>query len=195
MLANAAPYLRVGYEERGREENYHVGAFAFLPDIYPGGDQSTGTSDRYTDLGVGAGYQFTGLGEDILSINAMYTHEDQKLNASALLGASGQSDTLNDFRTDISYYWHNLVGGTVDFFNTWGNADPLLYASNSTSKPDSRGFMLQLDGTPFGSEATALGYRFNIRVGIQYRIFTEFDGAGHNASDNNTLRVFTWVAF
>ena len=202
VLANAAPYLRVGYEERGREQNYHVGAFAFLPDIYPGGDQSTGTSDRYTDLGVDAGYQFTGLGEDILSINGIYTHENQKLNASAQLGASGRTDTLNDFRTDISYYWHNLVGGTVGFFNTWGNADPLLYASNSTFRPDSRGFMLQLDGTPFGSEATALGYRFNIRVGIQYRIFTEFDGAttnfdgaGRNASDNNTLRVFTWVAF
>jgi len=43
------------------------------------------------------------LGEDIFSIHAIYTHEAQKLNASSLLGASGQSDELNDFRVDVSY--------------------------------------------------------------------------------------------
>jgi len=202
VLANAAPYLRIGYEVRGREQNYHIGAFAFFPNIYPGGDQSTGNSDHYTDLGLDASYQFTGLGEDIFSIHTIYTHEAQKLNASSLLGASGQSDELNDFRVDVSYYWQNLLGGTVGFFDTWGSLDPLLYATNSTFRPDSRGFMLQLDATPFGSEATVLGFRFNVRLGVQYRIFTEFDGAtrnfdgeGHNASDNNTLRVFTWFAF
>ncbi len=202
VLANAAPYLRVGYEVRGREQNYHIGAFGFFPDIYPGGDQTTGTSDRYTDLGLDASYQFTGLGEDIFSVHTIYTHENQKLNASALLGASNPNDTLNDFRMDASYYWHNVLGGTVGFFDTWGSEDPLLYASSSTFRPDSRGFMLQLDATPFGSEATVLGFRFNVRVGVQYRIFTEFDGAttnfdgaGHNASDNNTVRVFTWLAF
>jgi hypothetical protein len=202
VLADAAPYLRVGYENRGREQNFHVGAFAFFPNLYPGGDRSTGSSDHYTDLGIDASYQFTGLGENIFQINAIYTHEDQRLKASALLDASGPSNSLNDFRADVSYYWHNLVGGTVGFFDTWGSADPILYASNSTFKPDSRGFMVQLDATPFGTDPSALGLRFNVRIGVQYRIFTEFDGAtsnydglGHNASDNNTLRVFTWFAF
>jgi hypothetical protein len=202
LLADAAPYLRVGYENRGREQNFHVGGFAFFPDLYPGGDRSTGASDHYTDLGIDGTYQFTGLGEDIFQINAVYTHEDQKLNASALLEASDHSDSLNDFRADVSYYWRNLIGGTVGFFDTWGSTDPILYASNSTFKPDSRGFMLQLDATPFGTNASSLGLRFNVRVGVQYRIFTEFNGAasnydglGHNASDNNTLRVFTWFAF
>ena len=59
--------------------------------------------------------------------------EAQKLNASSLLGASGQSDELNDFRVDVSYYWQNLLGGTFGFFDTWGSLDPLLYASNSTA--------------------------------------------------------------
>ncbi len=202
VLSGAAPYFRVAYEERGREQNYHFGAFALFADLYPGGDQTTGTSDHYSDVGVDAGYQFTGLAEDIFSINAVYTHEDQKLNASYLLGATGAKDSLDEFRTDLSYYWRNLIGGTVQYFNIWGTADPVLYASNSTAKPNSNGFLLQLDATPFGSDSGPLGYRFNVRVGVQYRIYTEFegattnyDGAGHNASDNNTLRLFVWFTF
>ena len=201
VLANTAPYLRVAYEDRGKEQNFHVGAFAFFPDLYPGGDRSTGSSDHYTDLGIDASYQFTGLGEDMFQINAIYTHEDQRLDASALLGTTLQNDALNDLRADISYYWPK-VGATLGVFDTWGTTDPLLYGGNSTFEPDSRGFMVQLDATPFGTESSSLGLRFNIRVGVQYRVFTQFNGAtsnydglGHNASDNNTLRVFTWLAF
>jgi hypothetical protein len=108
---------------------------------------------------------------------------------------------LNDLRADISYYWPT-VGATLGVFDTWGTADPMRYGGNSTFKPDSTGLMVQLDFTPFGAEPSSLGLRFNVRVGVQYKIFTKFDGAtsnydglGHNASDNNTLRVFTWFAF
>lgn len=202
VLANAAPYFRFGYEARERQQNYHIGGFAFFANLFPGGDETTGASDHYSDLGVDAGYQFTGLGEDILSVNAIYTHEDQKLNASALLGASNAKNSLEEIRTDVSYYWQNLIGGTVQYFNIWGTADPLLYASNSTFKPDSSGVVLQLDATPFGVDGSPYGYRLNVRVGVQYWIYTafngaatNFDGAGHNASDNNTLRLFVWFAF
>jgi hypothetical protein len=201
VLANTAPYLRIAYEQRGGEQDYHVGAFAFFPNLYPGGDRSTGSSDHYTDLGIDASYQFTGLGEGTFQINAIYTHEDQKLDASALLGESLQNDVLHDLRADISYYWPT-VGATLGVFDTWGTADPMRYGGNSTFKPDSTGLMVQLDFTPFGAEPSSLGLRFNVRVGVQYKIFTKFDGAtsnydglGHNASDNNTLRVFTWFAF
>jgi hypothetical protein len=196
------PIFRFAYAKQYGGPNFDLGAFAFFSHLYPGGDRSTGTSDRYTDLGIDASYQFMGSGENIFQINAIYTHEAQSLRASTLFGASGQSNSLNDFRADASYYWHNLVGGTVGFFDTWGTTDPVLYADNSAFKPDSMGVLFQLDGTPFGGDIFALGHRFNVRVGVQYRIFTKFDGAtsnydgmGHKASDNNTLRVFTWFAF
>ena len=201
-LSSAAPYFRLGYEKQYNDQNFNVGAFAFFPNLYPGADQSTGTSDRYTDIGIDASYQFMGSGENIFQANAIYTHERQNLNASALLGASSQNNSLNDFRADVSYYWRNTLGGTVGFFRTWGSADPILYADNSTLKPDSSGILFQIDATPFGDESSSLGPRFNVRVGMQYRLFAKFDGAtsnydglGHNASDNNTLRVFTWFAF
>ncbi len=63
------------------------------------------------------------------------------------------------------------------------------------------GQVIAVDGTPFGVHPTGLGPKFNVRAGVQYTIYTKFDGAasnydglGHNASDNNTLRVFLWFA-
>ena len=41
-----------------------------------------------------------------------------------------------------------------------------------------------------------------MRVGLQYTAYSRVDGASHNydgaganASDNNTLRIFTWLAY
>jgi len=200
-LAGGAPYVRVAYAKSYDDQNFQIGAFGFFPDLYPGNDRSTGKSDHYTDVGIDGSYQFTGTGANIYQINALYTHESESLDSSHLLGASQRSDTLDDLRFDASYYWQNEIGATVQVFNTWGNADPLLYADNAMFKPDSTGIVLQVDGTPFGVEPSNLGVRFNIRVGVQYTIYTKFDGAssnydgfGRNASDNNTLRVFLWTA-
>lgn len=202
VLAAPAPYLRAGYEFRGSEQNYHFGAVAFAASLYPGGDTSTGAVDRDTDLGADAGYQFTGTGNNVLSLNSIYIHEDQKLTASSLLGNSGSHDSLNEFRTDVSYYWNGWIGGTVQYFNIWGSRDPMLYAGNSTFRPNSNGVMFQIDATPFGNGSNFAGFRFNLRTGIQYLLYTEFDGAardydgtGRRAADDNTLRIFTWFTF
>jgi hypothetical protein len=144
-----------------------------------------------------------GNGDSIYQVNLRYTNEQQYLDATyALGGAANKQDTLNEFQTNVSYYWHNEVGGTVAYFDTWGSSDALLYAGNRTLVPDSEGLIFQLDGTPFGVEPSSLGPHFNVRVGIQYTLFTRFDGAstnydgfGHSASDNDTLIVFAWFAF
>jgi hypothetical protein len=59
-----------------------------------------------------------------------------------------------------------------------------------------------LDGTPFGNGKSPFGPHFNMRVGAQYTLYGKFNGAHsdfdnsrRNASDNNTLRIFTWIAF
>ena len=201
-ISGVAPYLRVAYQKDYGDQNFEVGAFGFFPSLHPGGDSSTGTSDSYSDLGIDGSYQFMGDGSGIYTINARYTYERQHLAASELLGAvANTNDTLNDLRLDASYYWHNMIGGTVELFDTWGSGDTLLYADNSTFKPDSTGVKFQIDATPWGTEASPFGPRFNLRVGLQYTLYTKFDGAsknydgtGRNASDNNTLRIFTWLA-
>jgi hypothetical protein len=201
VLGDAAPYLRIAYQKDYGDQNFEVGMFGLFPKLQPGG--VAGTADSYADIGLDASYQYIGDSSSIYAINALYTHESQDLAGSQPLGAAANlHDTLNDFRFDGSYYWHNMIGATVQPFDTWGSSDSLLYAANRTFSPNSQGVLFQIDGTPFGADPSFLGPRFNIRVGLQYTAYFLFDGAsrnfdglGHNASDNNTLRIFAWLAF
>ncbi len=202
-LRNAAPYARLAWDQDVPGGNVQVGAFGLWTDVQPGGDTSTGTSDRYADTGLDMSYQRFWDNKDAFTLNARFTHEAQTLNASQQLGlAQNLHSRLNDLRVDASYYWRNRIGGTVAAFNTTGTADPLIYAGNRTFKPDSNGVMVQVDGTPWGGGGSPLGPRFNMRMGAQYFHYNQFDGAarnydglGHNASDNDTVRLFAWFAY
>ncbi len=202
-LRNAAPYARVAYVQDVPGGNLQLGLFGLWADVLPGRDNTTGTSDHYADTGLDASYQHFWENKDAFTVNAQFTREVQKLNASQALDlARFRNNSLNDFRVDASYYWRNKVGGTVAAFDTTGSADPLVYAGNRTLKPDSSGLIFQVDGTPWGAGNSPFGKRFNMRVGAQYTLYNQFDGAsrdydglGHNASANNTFRLFTWFAY
>lgn len=198
-----APYARIAYQKNYGDRNFEVGAFGMAANIYPGHDESARLTDHYDDVGLDASYQLFAAKKDVITVNARFTYERQRLNASQALGlASNVNNTLKDLRFDASYYWRDKIGLTVGAFDTWGSQDDLLYAANNSLRPDSSGVTLQLDGTPWGDGGSPLGPRFNMRVGVQYTAYFRFDGAGQNydgfgrnASDNNTLRVFTWIAY
>jgi hypothetical protein len=202
-IAGTAPYARFAWQKNYGDRNFEVGAFALNVDINPGLDMTTGTTDRYTDLGLDASYQLFASHGNAFTANARYTHEQQDLRATQALGGSANAhETLEDLRFDASYYWHNKVGLTVGAFDTWGSSDPVLYAANAIPRPNSSGLLFQLDGTPWGAGGSPLGPRFNMRVGVQYTDYLSFNGAasdydgfGRNAGDNNTFRVFTWIAY
>ena len=73
--------------------------------------------------------------------------------------------------------------------------------TSANGSPDTVGLIFQADYTPFG-KADSWGRPFaNVRVGLQYTVYTKYDGAstnydgtGRNASDNNTLYLFVWMA-
>jgi len=203
QLDGVAPYVRLAWQkDLAGNSNIEVGAFGFFPSFYPDNDKSTGKTDSYSDYGIDASYEFMGDETNVYTLNARYTHEEQDLHATYLLGgAARSSDTLDDFRFDVSYYWHDWVGATVQVFDTQGSRDVLLYGDNRTFSPDSDGARFQIDATPWGNDVSPLGPRFNMRVGLQYTLYSKFDGAsrnydgtGRSASDNNTLRIFTWFA-
>lgn len=202
-IRGTAPYARVAYNKNFGTSNFEVGAFGIAADIYPGLDATTGVSDGYVDTGVDASYQLFRKNKDVFTVNGRYTHEKQSLFASQLLGLStNDRNTLEDVRVDASYYWRNEIGATVGAFDTFGSADALLYSGDRTFRPNTSGLLFQIDGTPFGGRGSPLGPRFNVRVGAQYTLYNtfagarnNFDGTGGNASDNNTVRVFTWVAY
>ena len=79
-----------------------------------------------------------------------------------------------------------------------GNGD----ASFAKGSPNSSGYILQADWTPWGKEASWGAPWANLRLGAQYTMFTKFNGAktnydgnGRDAKDNNTLFLFGWVSF
>ncbi len=201
-ISGVAPYARIAYQKNYGTQNFEVGAFGMSANLFPGDVQTNGT-DHYGDIGLDGSYQFFATDKDVFTVNSRFTYEQQTLDASQALGLAVNNHVdLKDFRIDGSYYWRDKIGLTVQAFDTWGSQDQLLYAGNSTFKPNSSGLLFQLDGTPWGNSNSPLGRRFNLRLGIQYTDYFSFDGAGSNydglgskASDNNTIRVFAWVAY
>lgn len=202
-ISGVAPYVRLAWQKQVNDMTFQLGAFGFFPNIYPARDVSTGYTDNYADTGFDFSFQKAWSSHSMVTLDGSYTHEAEALNATyALGGASSPNNSLNDLRVSASYYWKGMVGFTVGGFETWGSTDELLYAANRTFQPNSAGVVFQLDGTPFGAAGSPLGPRFNLRMGVQWFLYTEFNGAssnydglGANASDNNTFRFFTWLAF
>ena len=213
-IKGLAPYGRVAVQNMLGDGTLEIGAFGMQANIHPGRDQSTGMTDQLSDLGLDAAYQVARDNGDMITLNARLLHERQSLNATCTLASMVDGlpigtrvedcnhNHLTDVRADASYYWHNKIGATVSAFSTTGSANGLVYAANRTQKPDSSGLMFQLDATPWGDGSSPLGPRFNTRVGVQYTAYQTFEGASHNydgngakASDNNTLRIFTWFAY
>lgn len=207
-----APYGRAAFQTSLGGGTFEVGAFALKAALFPGRDRSSGRSDRFTDLGLDASWTKP-VGSDTFTLNGRYTHEKQSLEATCLLGmddgsiepgplANCANGTLNELHGDVSYYWHNRIGVTASPFSITGSRNPFILSGNRTFKPNSSGVALQIDATPFGDGNSPVGPRFNMRVGAQYTLFTRFngarsnfDGSGRSAADNNSLRLFTWIAF
>jgi hypothetical protein len=173
--------------------------------IFPGRDRSSGFTDHYTDWGLDSSWQRS-FGKDSLTANLRFEHEKGNLRASCSLGLITEEADVNcaryglsEWRAAVRYTWRGKVGFTVSPFSITGSPNGNLYENGI---PDSNGVMGQVDFTPWGSGKSPFGPRFNARLGVQYTLYGRFngrrynfDGAGANATDNNALRVFTWIAF
>jgi hypothetical protein len=74
---------------------------------------------------------------------------------------------------------------------------------SANSKPNSNSFTVEADWVPFGKADSWLQPLANLKLGIQYTAYTQFNGGdkgydgvtARSASDNNTLFLFAWLAF
>lgn len=204
-LHGVAPYGRIAFQADLAGGTFEAGGNVLNAAIFPGRDRTSGFTDHYTDWGIDSSW-LKPLGKDSLTANVRYEHENGNLRASCALGLIGEDldpgcahYTLNEWRGAVRYTWRGKVGFTVAPFSITGSHNDNLYDSGS---PNSNGVMGELDFTPWGAGNSPLGPRANARIGVQYTLYGKFngrqhnfDGAGANASDNNALRVFTWIAF
>jgi hypothetical protein len=163
-------------------------------------------SDKFTDIAFDTQYQYISK-KHLFSAFAHWIHESQDLDGSFALGdAAKQSGHLNRFDIHGHYYYRSPIGefgGSLGFFSITGNRDSLLYSSvpvdgSRTRKPDSNGFILEIDYLLFEGEWKF----FSPKVSLQYTIYNKFNGAssnydgfGRDASDNNTLYFLIWFMF
>ena len=201
----AAPYLRAAYEWQWGRSAAHIGALFMQADVNP--MLGTPGSDTYRDIAFDGGYQFLGDGTHIATVQAIYTDEAQNLGASAAaLGIASSKYHLQQIRANLSYWYQNTYGLTLGWQRTWGPANPVLFgvtgAGTVNNKPNSNAFIVEADWVPFGKDTSLWAPFMNLKLGVQYTAYTQFngggsnfDGAGHNAGDNNALLVFAWFIF
>lgn len=199
VLSGYAPYLRLAWEHAWAgdtgQNDLELGLIGLSVRKFPGGGHAlSGSTDDFRDTGVDAQYQYV-TSTDSFALHGLYVHEQQDLNASSQLRLSAPSDHLNYWNLNANYYWDGAYGPTLGYFNTQGNADPLLYApapliGSATGSPNSSGWVAQWTWLP----------ALNVQVTAQYFLYNKFngasanyDGSGRNASDNDTLYVALWV--
>jgi hypothetical protein len=214
----AMPYLRAAYEWNWNSQALHVGALYMQANVNPisGVFQTDGSNgrDHYQDYAFDAGYQFLGDGTHIVTVQGIFTHENQNLEGttnafnSANETTFGSKSNLNQIRINASYWYQNTYGVTLGWQNTFGPSNPALYTTGSdqtnsaNGKPNSNAFTIEADWVPFGKPDSWMSPWANLKLGVQYTIYTQFnggnknyDGFGRNASDNNTVFLFAWMAF
>ncbi|WP_028312810.1 hypothetical protein [Derxia gummosa] len=201
-LGHGTTYWRLAWFDDRKRDAWSAGVYGFNSLIRPD-RQLASPGNRYNDLGADAQYQYLGTREHVWTVQGSYLHEKQRRDALVADGGAEQvAGTLNEWRLNGSYHWRQTWGVTLGQFITTGSADALLYADNSSLKPNTTGQILQLDWTPFGKEGSWGEPWANLRLGLQYTRYGRFngsrsnyDGSGRNASDNNTLFLFAWTSF
>ncbi len=193
-ISGFAPYWRVAWQKQWSGQYLEVGTYGMATSLYPTG--ISGPTDKYTDIAMDAQYERS-VGSSELIAHTTYITEKQNFDATAPSGGANPSNNLKTFRIDCSYNLPVGVAFSLGYFNTNGDKDANLYTPASVTgsangSPNSGGVIAQVDYLPWLNTQFAIQY-------VAYNKFnggsTNYDGAGRNASDNNTLYVLGWVVF
>ena len=208
VVRGFAPYGRVAYEHNIGRHSIEVGLYGGDFKLLPGGAPGAavplnGPINEFRDIAEDLQYQFLG-DQHIFSLAATRIHETMSLNASLATGAvANAQDTLTTERVYGTYYYRRKIGGTLGIFSTTGSSDSGLYPSvsgptdpgvitSATNRPDTRGVTAEVDYLPW----------LNTKFAVQYTAYSQFnggatnyDGAGRNAHDNNTLYLLMWLSY
>lgn len=184
-LSGQNPYWRLALSHEWGPHNLMVGASGMTAKVY---DAGTDTSDpgnlgQFQNNGFDAQYQYI-LDPHTFTAQLAYMTLQQTYSDNAG-GTPGLTDTNNVTRAKVSYVYQAKYGGSLGYFNQTGT-------TNVQTDPSTTGLTYEAFWVPTQ----------NIRLGAQYTTYSKYqgassnyDGAGRNARDNNTLFLYAWFAY
>jgi len=194
-IRGIAPYWRVAWQQNSVKNSFEIGAYGLHAKSTP--LAVTGLQDSYTD--TAADFQFDrNVGKDVFSLRGTYIRENSSLLASLAAGiADRNKHHLDAFNANAEYHFGNRYSTAFGWFTTSGTSDALLYAPAAVSgsangNPRSSGYILNFSVWPVQ----------NFDLAVQYTGYTRFNGAGtnydaagRNASDDNTVYLLARFVF
>jgi hypothetical protein len=222
-LHGVNPYWRIAYNHEWGAHSLMVGTSGMVARVFddPLNPSDSATLHKFTDLGVDAQYQYL-LDPHAITAQAAWMRNRHSYPAAlanqpapffdatgaATLANTNAEDVNNVFRAKLSYVYQARYGGSIAFFNLTGSTN----TANQTAGFDQTGTLVRNEGAGSnlsGNPATR-GWTLEafwtpiqyLRIGAQYTMYSRFNGAssnydgfGRNAHDNNTLFLYTWLAY
>lgn len=195
-IRGLAPYWRVAWQQSTGTTQFEAGSYGMHMRSTPNG--ITGLEDAYTDWAVDTQIDRTINRRDVFSLRGTYIRENSDLAATfAALGATQRTHHLNTLLANAEYHFGNRFTSTFGWFGTGGTSDVLLFPTgdltgNSNGNPRSAGYIANVSYWPW----------MNVQLAAQYTGYTRFngaatnyDGAGRNASSNNTIYLVARFLF
>ena len=184
VIKGATPYWRVALQHQWYNNYIALGTFGMAPKLYHEG--TSGLTNNYKDIAFDFQYEHN-LPIGALTFHSSYTHETETRAITPTISSELDFNTL---KIDGNLYLKKGLGATLGYFYTQGSKDSNV--GSWSSRPDSNGFIGQIEYLPW----------YNTKFALQYVAYNKFDGTimnydsnGRNAADNNTLYLVVWLNF
>jgi hypothetical protein len=222
-LRGINPYWRLAINHEWGPHSVMLGTSGMVARVYddPLDTSDPASTHKFTDLAVDAQYQYL-LDPHAVTAQLIYTRNHHRYPAAQAglaapffdptgtptLAGTNASDTNRVLRAKLGYVYQAKYGGSASFFNLTGSTN----TANQTAGYDDTGTLVKTDGASSnlsGNPATR-GWTLEafwtpiqyLRIGMQYTAYSRFNGAstnydgfGRNARDNNTLFLYSWLAY
>lgn len=214
LIDGGAPYWRMFLQHATSRHWMMIGTYGFAAKVFPFYQRGSGR-DTYVEYNVDANYSYKLDDNNMFMAMARYTRDNMKMNTSQALGfASNSHNHLNSVMMmgmwthqqtyNLAMGW-NYMSGSADtiVYNggpNFGGISPITGSANGS--PNTNSFLFTVDYIPFGKGTSRTDPYLNLRLSIQYWVYTKFngrhsnyDGAGRNSDGNNTLYFVGNVMF
>ena len=184
VIDGVAPYWRLALQHQWYNNYIALGTFGIAPKFYVQG--VSGMENKFKDIAFDFQYEHN------LSFGALTFHSSyiQEKETRAITNTRNKELDFKTFKVDGNLYLKKGIGATFGYFYTSGSVDENV--GSWTNKPDSFGYIAQLEYLPW----------YNTKFALQYVAYDKFDGTiwnydnnKRNAADNNTLYLVVWLNF